>query len=75
MIIKSVSDAISCMNTRCFKAPYSNCEIQKVEELEATQKDLEATLQESQGDNRFDHVLSALASIMKPLMSQSYPTP
>ena len=69
------SDEVSCMKTRNFKDPYSNCEIQKVEELEATQKDLEATLQESQGDNRCDHVLSSLVLIMKPLMSQLYPTP
>ena len=66
---------VSCMKARNFKDPYSNCELQKVEELEATRKDLEATLQESQGDNRCDHVLSSLVSIIKPVMSQLYPTP
>ena len=72
-VLHYTSDAV--MNTRNFKDPYSNCELQKVEELEATRKDLEATLQESQGDNRCDHVLSSLVSIIKPVMSQLYPTP
>ena len=70
-----MSDAISCFHMGNVKAPYSNCEIPKVEELEATRKDLEATLQESQGDNRCDHDLSLLASIIKPVMSQIYQTP